>query len=131
MASPKSVKAPSAVAPAAPDKPTEADKADPGAVAEMKAQQRETQTGKYGTKQVKPFKPAESTEEKKKVWIEIEMVGEDDKPIPGEPYRITMPDESVCEGTLDEKGFARVEGMDPGSCKVTFPKLDKGAWEKI
>jgi hypothetical protein len=31
-------------------------------------------------------------------------------------------------GTLDENGFARVEGIDPGQCKVTFPDLDKDAW---
>ena len=33
------------------------------------------------------------------------------------------------EGTLDEKGLARVEGIPEGSCKVTFPDLDKDAWE--
>jgi hypothetical protein len=40
-----------------------------------------------------------------------------------------LPDgQTLAEGTLDEKGFARVEGVDPGSCKVTFPNLDKSAW---
>ena len=33
-------------------------------------------------------------------------------------------------GTLDGDGFARVEGFDPGECMVTFPNLDKEAWEK-
>jgi len=23
-----------------------------------------------------------------------------------------------------------VEGIDPGTCKITFPELDKDAWEK-
>jgi len=59
------------------------------------------------------------------------MVGEDDEPIPGEKYKITLPDDSVAEGTLDEKGAARVEGFEKGTCKVSFPKLDKEAWEKI
>ena len=34
-------------------------------------------------------------------------------------------------GTLDNNGFARVDGIDPGTCKITFPELDKDAWEKI
>ena len=82
--------------------------------------------------QVNKFKMMEGEEEEKKAsWIEIELVGEDDEPIPGEKYKITLPDESVAEGTLDEKGFARIEGFEKGSCKVSFPRLDKEAWEKI
>ncbi len=43
---------------------------------------------------------------------------------------ITLPDGStVATGTTDEKGRARVEGIDPGTCKVTFPELDKDAWK--
>jgi type VI secretion system secreted protein VgrG len=63
-------------------------------------------------------------------FVEIELVDEDGKPVPGERYRITLPDGRVAEGSLDGKGKARVEGIDPGSCKVTFPRLDKDAWEK-
>ena len=44
------------------------------------------------------------------------------------PVRITLPDGTVAEGTLDEKGFARVDGIDPGACQITFPNLDKEAW---
>lgn len=62
-------------------------------------------------------------------WIEIELLDEGGSPVPGEPYRITLPDGStVADGTLDEKGHARVENIDPGSCKVTFPNLDQDAW---
>ena len=35
----------------------------------------------------------------------------------------------MADGTLDEKGHARVDHIDPGTCKVTFPNLDKDAWE--
>ena len=68
--------------------------------------------------------------EEEKTWIEIELVDEEDNPVPGEKYKITLPDGRVKTGTLDENGFARVEGIDPGTCKVTFPNLDKDAWEK-
>jgi hypothetical protein len=61
-------------------------------------------------------------------WIAIELVGEDDKPIPGERYRIELPDGKVREGALDGKGKARIEGIPPGQCNITFPNLDKEAW---
>ena len=147
-------KAGSLVAPAAPPKAEEADTADPGEMTEVKARQRQTKTGKYGAVQIKPFKPpkpeeaqalapaaapaaaarteAKKEEAKKLSWIEIELVGEDDQPIPGERYRITLPDgKTVAEGTLDDKGWARVAGFDPGSCRISFPNLDKEAWEFI
>lgn len=135
MPSPKSGKPGKAVAPAAPNKAEDADVADPGKMAEIKTEQANTQSGKYGSQKVTPFKsPAEEEakeEEKKNSWIEIELVGEDDEPIPGEKYKISLPDDSIAEGTLDEKGFARVEGFENGTCKVSFPNLDKEAWEKI
>lgn len=61
-------------------------------------------------------------------WIEIQLIGEDGQPIPGEKYRIDLPDGSVREGSLDSKGQARVDGIDPGNCVVTFPALDEEAW---
>ena len=139
--------------PAAPEKALEPVAADPGKAAEEKAAQ-----SKAGdeAKKTKPHKPPpeeeapveeeagateqaaeqedEQQEEKedKTSWIEIELVGEDDVGIPGEKYRVTLPDgETVATGTLDEKGFARVEGFAKGTCKVCFPSLDKDAWEKI
>ncbi|MFT3766501.1 MAG: hypothetical protein QM820_13460 [Minicystis sp.] len=62
-------------------------------------------------------------------WITIELVGEDGKPIPGERYRISLPDGSLREGRLDDKGLARVRGIEPGSCEVTFPDLGSGRLE--
>jgi hypothetical protein len=130
----KSGKACTVVPPAAPDKAENADLADPGQVAEIKAEQTETKSGKYGSEKAKPYKPPQTKEEKaqKTSWIEIEMVDEEDQPVPGMAYRITLPDgETVAEGTLDEKGFARVDGIEPGTCQITFPDLDQDAWQKI
>jgi hypothetical protein len=130
---PKSGKASTAVAPADPKPPDEADKADPGEVEKAKAEQRQTKTGKYGSVQVKPYKPPQTKEEKEKKnsWIEIEMVDEEDQPLPGVAYRILLPDgETVAEGTLDQKGCARVEGIEAGNCQVSFPGLDQETWNK-
>ena len=133
MASPKSGTAGSAVTPADPDQAQPADNADPGAVEAVKAQQLQTKSGKYGSVQTKPYKPPTSAADKTKKpsWIEIQLVGEDKAPIPGEPYAITLPDgETIAEGTLDDKGLARLEGIEPGTCKITFPKRDQDAWKK-
>lgn len=65
-------------------------------------------------------------------WIEIELLDEAGKPVPGEKYEIIMPDKTVKKGTLDENGWARVDGIkDPGQCKISFPNLDQQAWEFI
>ncbi len=78
-----------------------------------------------------PWHDPKSEENKdKKSWIEIVLEDEAGKPVPGEAYRITLPDgTTLAEGTLDEKGFARVDTIDPGTCKVTFPNLDKDVWK--
>lgn len=67
----------------------------------------------------------------KKSWIEIELRDQKGKTVPGEPYKVILADgETAAEGTLDEKGFARIVGIDPGTCKVSFPKRDKSCWKK-
>jgi len=140
MPSPKSGTAGSLIEPIAPIEVIEADVADPGEVSEAKARDHQSQSGKYGSAKTKAFKPPEASEaeadesqaeEKTTTWIEIELVGEDDKPIPGEKYRITLPDQSIAEGTLDHQGWARVAGFEAGQCTITFPDLDKDAWEFI
>ncbi len=125
---PKDGKAGQAVAPAAPEAAADADVANPGEAAKLKAKQIEKKEGKYGSEQVKPHKSTEEDIEEKS-WIEIELVDEEDEPVPGEKYKITLPDASVAKGTLDNKGFARIEGIEPGTCQITFPNLDKDAWE--
>jgi type VI secretion system secreted protein VgrG len=115
---PKSGSAGSPVSPAAPASAEEADVADPGQVDEF---EREGQDAS-----AEPHRPDETQTS----WIEIELVGEDDRPIAGEPYRVTLPNGAVASGTLDENGLARLEGFEPGSCQVTFPNRDTEAWEK-
>ena len=129
----KSGKAGRAVSPIEQEAAEDADVADPGMAAKVKEEQIKQQKGKYGSKPVKPHKAPETEAEKEKrnSWIEIELVGEDDQPIPGERYRITLPDGSVAQGSLDQNGFKRVDGFEEGTCKVCFPDLDKEAWENI
>lgn len=63
-------------------------------------------------------------------WIEIELVGEDGKPIPGEAYRVMLPDGTQAAGLLDANGFARLDRLPAGgTCQVCFPDLDGEAWQ--
>jgi type VI secretion system secreted protein VgrG len=143
MPSPKSGAAGQLVGPADPKAAQNADVADPGEVEKAKAAQQQSGTGKYGKTPVKPHKPggggdasseggAAAAKSKKKPlsWIEIVMVDEDGNPVAGAGYQITLPDGSVDSGTLDEKGFVRLDGIDPGTCQVTFPDLDPNAWKR-
>lgn len=126
---PRSGKAGKPVDPAAPAPSEEA----------ASSSQRESQDGEAGgaggaaSRNAEPHKPptTEEEEQEKSAWIEIEMVDEADEPVPGVVYRITLPDGTVADGTLDENGSAKVEGIVPGTCQVSFPDLDQEAWEKI
>jgi hypothetical protein len=64
-------------------------------------------------------------------WIEINLVGQDGKPIDGERYTIKFPDGTEFEGILDEHGRAFFDDLDPGNCEFSFPDLSPGVWEKV
>lgn len=64
-------------------------------------------------------------------WIEIVLHDgtEQKNPVGGERYRVTTANGKVIEGNLDGRGRARIEGIVPGTCQVTFPNLDQEDWE--
>jgi len=68
-----------------------------------------------------------------KTWFGIELVDDADPPQPVafKRYRVELPDGAVREGMLDENGRARINGLDPGTCKVSFPDLHGEDWRKI
>lgn len=127
---PKDGTAGTALKPLEPKAVTEADNADPGEVSESKAREMQTQSGKYGTAPIKPFKPPPPEEAKEKTWVEIQLNDQNGDPVPNERYRIKLPDGSTVDGSLDSKGFARVDGIDPGQAEVTFPYLDQDGWDE-
>ena len=63
-------------------------------------------------------------------WIAIELVDEMGKHVPYEEYVITLPDGTEVGGTLDKSGRAKVKGIDPGNCRVSFPNMDKEVWDR-
>ena len=65
-------------------------------------------------------------------WIEIEMVGEDDSPVPLLLYEVKLPDGKVVQGCLDDQGFGRVDRIaTPGVCQVSFPEFDRDVWADV
>jgi type VI secretion system secreted protein VgrG len=77
-----------------------------------------------------PTHQSSAEENKEKThWVAIELVDEAGQPVTGEAFEIKLPDGSFFTGTTDEKGCARTDHIDPGSCQITFPKLDGEAWQ--
>jgi len=66
-----------------------------------------------------------------KTWVEVCLVDRDNKPVPGEAYRIRLPDSSLMEGTLDGDGKVRFEAIVAGQCSVCFPNIDSKEWKPI
>ncbi|MFO0613049.1 MAG: hypothetical protein U0414_10695 [Polyangiaceae bacterium] len=74
--------------------------------------------------------PTKTAPAVKLTWIEIELLDEVGGPIPGERYRVDLPDGTTREGRLDHRGLAYVDRIPAGRCTVSFPDYDKDAWEK-
>jgi type VI secretion system secreted protein VgrG len=120
----------SLVPPTAPAVADDADDAKPGTKIklEQKSLARKQRTHKEPSS-ASGNSGDKSNKDEKKSWIEIKLVDEAGNPVAGEAYQITTPDGKIASGSTNEKGEAKVSGMDPGTCKITFPNLDKDAWE--
>lgn len=75
--------------------------------------------------------PQAAAAEETTSWVEIELVDEDGNPVAGENYLLELPDGSVKEGVLDSNGQVRVDGIDPGTCKISFPNMDANEWRPV
>lgn len=61
-------------------------------------------------------------------WIEVTLLGQDDKPIPEQRVRLTVPTGEIYTGVLDSAGRYRKEDLSPGVCTIAFPDLDGDVW---
>jgi len=62
-------------------------------------------------------------DEEKTSWIEIQLVDEEGTPITEKKYRFELADGSIKEGLTDSQGQLRLEGIETGTCKISFPDL--------
>lgn len=61
--------------------------------------------------------------------VMIELLDAVGNPVPGEPFRIELPDGRVVEGTLDDQGRAQITGIpQAGTCQVCFYRRDAAIW---
>jgi hypothetical protein len=74
-------------------------------------------------------RPDTNVATEKKHWIAIEFADEQGFPMAEEDFRIVLPDGTVVEDNLDDKGCAKITGIDSGSCRVSFPDRDAKDWK--
>ncbi len=60
-------------------------------------------------------------------WIEFSLVDTAQHPVPGEPYKVTLPDGTVREGKTDARGLICFTGVKPGSARIEWPRLGNAA----
>jgi len=60
-------------------------------------------------------------------WVSIKLESESGEPMANTQYRITDKDGKEYSGTTDAQGMARIQGLPPGDCQVSFPESDP--WE--
>lgn len=122
------------VAPAPPKTALPADEADPGAVEKAKAEQSQTGTGKYGSIGISKSSDGSGEDSESKTptaWISFSLKDDAGKPVANEPYLIKLADGTEQTGSLDEQGKMKLTGITPGSCQISFPRIDKGEWRKL
>jgi hypothetical protein len=74
--------------------------------------------------------PVIVVDREKPSWLALDLADEDGTPMRGEPFTVTLPNGQEVSGTLDATGAVRIEGIDPGTCKVSFPERDKDGWKR-
>lgn len=80
--------------------------------------------------EVAPSSQQAPPDPKTTTWVEIATVDADSRPLAHQKYRVEAPDGKVYEGFTGTDGIARIPGLKPGSCKITFPDLDGRSWAK-
>jgi len=89
-------------------------------------------TAAAATTQTTPLQDEEAAQEERAQaaaseethFIEIELLDDAGQPVADEAYFVELPDGTSKSGRTDAQGRARIDGVDPGTAKVSFPDLD-------
>ncbi len=68
--------------------------------------------------------------EAKASWIEIQMNDRGGFGVANTKFQLETPDGQVIHGVTDGNGLGRVEGIQPGNHKITFPDLPQDGFKK-
>ncbi len=129
MPSPKSGTACSAELPESPLNADDAAVADPGQQTSMKETQagqgaNQQQAGQGANGQQAGAGQEKKEENTKPHWLGIELKDDEGNPIPGEEYKVKLPDGTIKSGRLDDLGKAMVENVpEGGTAEVFFPRI--------
>jgi hypothetical protein len=116
--------------------------AEPGALEKWKAEAAKTAENAIDSVQAKGGggsgaaggggdAAGEEENPKKLTWIGIELVDETSgKPVPYARY-IAKVGSQMFDGTLDQDGKAKIEGIEDGSAEVQFPDIHGDEWFKF
>jgi hypothetical protein len=75
-----------------------------------------------------PPKPAPAAAPKKRSWIEVRFLDGGGEAISAGRYRVELPNKSIQEGTISSAGTIHLEGIDPGSCRISLLDLEDAEW---
>lgn len=90
---------------------------------------RESQKSKLGDES--PNTPVVQACEDDPHFIEFRLLDDNGDPVPGEPYRVRLPDKSLHTGTLDKEGKVRFEKICAGQASICFTGLDEKEWRAL
>lgn len=95
-----------------------------GGCAPCQYQKAASHQNETGPKDPKP-KSVIVVDPTKEHWIGIELADSAKKPVPYAEFVVTLPTGQRVPGALDANGKSRIEGIDPGTCTIEFPTLDR------
>ena len=72
------------------------------------------------------MRAAAAAQAAEKTWIEIDVRYEDGTPF-AENIIVELPGGKKTEGAPDGQGIIRIDGIDPGSCKLSIPEAEASA----
>lgn len=64
-------------------------------------------------------------------FIEFQLLDKKGEPVPGEPFRVRLPDKSLRTGTLDNQGKVRFEKICAGQATICFTGMDANEWKSL
>jgi hypothetical protein len=62
-------------------------------------------------------------------WIQLQVLGDEDKPLAGVRVRVIDAERGVREVTTNASGQLKLDQVPAGDCRVELPGLDGDAWE--
>jgi hypothetical protein len=62
-------------------------------------------------------------------WIQIQVVDDDDLPVPGVAMELKLPNGRVSRVRADSQGVVYVSDIDAGQCELRLTQFDAEVWE--